>query len=194
MMNLSNRELQLLMVIYALNSPCEFNAIVAEMNSRFQCDLKIQTVSTHLKRLIKKNYVVSPGHGMYSPVISRELFLKSILSYITKNAFGNNKVLVLKYLIELSEGEDMFFLYADGYIYQTDFIYGNLLIPAEDISCGFSSEEAANDAICEIRNILSSDVPHAGDVSLIEHILSNIMVLRFDDLRILNAKNTSIFR
>ena len=86
----------------------------------------------------------------------------------------------------------MYYLYSKGYIYQTDFLFGNILIVAKDCSASFSSINQAHEALTTIENVLISNRPGCYDKEQLEHLLPDLVILPQSDLRILNAKNYNV--
>ncbi|MCI6018890.1 MAG: BlaI/MecI/CopY family transcriptional regulator [Clostridiales bacterium] len=84
MNNLSKTELEIMRCIWSFNRPVCNRDILEVMNSKYNKQWKIQTLSTYLQKLVLKNYIKPNGEKLvrgnnyhYVPVISAEEYRRS---------------------------------------------------------------------------------------------------------------------
>ena len=107
MLNLTTRELEIMIVIYSLEEPCALCDIVKLHNVRFPGSLKVQTIQTCIRRLEKKNWVASVKHGFYQALVSKQEFLRL---YIDESVYLLNNldnIFIINYLHQLLNQEGL---------------------------------------------------------------------------------------
>lgn len=79
---LTNSELLLMKTIWESEEPLTVQEIMARANKQYEKKWKIQTVSTFLGRMVKKNYLTMERKGRtfcYYPLVTEEVYRKKEL-------------------------------------------------------------------------------------------------------------------